>query len=94
VSAAPEVASGRGSGDDLVARLREAEREARGRLLGHPEIDGEGIGLALEHEWALMDLHAAKAARAVSGRTHGRPVDHFGRLMAPLGRKRGGNSVA
>jgi len=62
VSAAPEVASGQGSIDDAVSRLREAERESRVRLLAHPEIDGEGIRLALEHEWALMDL------RAVAGR--------------------------
>ena len=66
MSAAPEVASGRGSVDDQVARLREAEREARGRLLGHTEIDGEGIRLALEHEWALLDLRAALATRARS----------------------------
>jgi hypothetical protein len=38
------------------------KRESRVRLLAHPEIDGEGIWLALEHEWALMDL------RAVAGR--------------------------
>ena len=62
MSTAPEVASGQGSRDDAVSRLREAEREARVRLLGHPEIDGEGIRLALEHEWALMNL------RAVAGR--------------------------
>ena len=62
MSASPEAASGRGSVDDPLARLREAERVARGRLLGHSEIDGEGIRLALEHEWALLDLRAAKAA--------------------------------
>jgi hypothetical protein len=62
VSAAPEVASGQGTIDDAVSRLREAERESRGRLLEHTEIDGEGIRLALEHEWALMNL------RAVAGR--------------------------
>ena len=63
MSRAPEVASGHGSREDAVSRLREAEREACVRLLGHPEIDGEGIRLALEHEWALLDL------RAVAGRT-------------------------
>ena len=88
MSAAPEAASGQGSIDDPVARLREAERESRGRLLGHPEIDGEGIRLALEHEWALMDLRAALPVEP------GRPADAFGRMMAPLGRKRGGKSVA
>ena len=62
MSTAPEVASGQGSIDDAVSRLREAEREARGRLLGHTKIDGVGIRLALEHEWALMNL------RAVAGR--------------------------
>lgn len=41
--------------------MREAERESRRRLHQHPEIDGEGIQLALEHEWALMALRAAPA---------------------------------
>ena len=64
MSAAPEAASGQGSHDDAVSRLREAEREARGRLRRHPEIDGEGIRLALEHEWALMD--SARGCRSSS----------------------------
>jgi hypothetical protein len=64
VSPAPEAASGQGSIVDAVSRLREAERESRVRLLAHPEIDGEGIRLALEHEWALLDLRSgALAAR-------------------------------
>jgi len=35
----------------------------------HPELDGEGIQLALEHEWALMDL--ARATENPEGPHHG-----------------------
>lgn len=46
------VGVGEGELDHLLRELERAQR----RLAEHPEIDGQGIERALEHDWAVMDL--------------------------------------
>jgi len=55
--------------DNTLRRLERDAREAETRMRDHPELDGEGIQLALEHEWALIDL--ARATENPEGPRHG-----------------------